>query len=104
MARRQTQIPGTERPTIPEIEEVAKPLCEARYQRMELQKTEKALADQLRERMKTHKTKLYRVYVEDDEGEEQEFELKLEPGPAKVKIHRVKQNEATGGGDDGDAE
>ncbi len=48
---KQTEIPGTERKGVPELEELAAPYAEALYDRMELQQQEKAMRSQLLARM-----------------------------------------------------
>lgn len=81
-AKKQTEIPGTERDTIPEIEEAALALDAVRYKRMELQVEEERLELQLRERMEAHEEDLDRddkdrpVYVVIDGEFKKTFRLK----------------------------
>jgi hypothetical protein len=86
MARRakQTQIPGTERPTVPELDEIAGPYVERLYERMELQRDEKSLKLQLLERMKQLKRKVYTFHDGEDE-----YEFQVESS-AKLKTKRKK--------------
>ena len=62
--KRQPEIPGTERETIPDIEQAALALDAVRYKRMELQVDEQRLHAQLLERMEAHKDELEK----DDNG------------------------------------
>jgi hypothetical protein len=89
MARRgkQTQIPGTERPTVPELDEIAGPYVERLYERMEMQRDEKALKLQLLERMKQLKHKAYTFHDGEDE-----YEFSVESS-SKLKTKRKKLGE-----------
>lgn len=53
-AKRQPELEGFERPTIPEVEEAALALARVRYERMRLQVEEGQLATQLLQRMEAH--------------------------------------------------
>lgn len=57
-AKRQPEIPGTERKTIPELEEVALAFERARYERMRLQQEESRLGQQMLDRMEAVKDQL----------------------------------------------
>lgn len=67
MAKRQAEIPGTERPSIPELDELAAPYTEALYERMRLQGEEKALKAQLIQRMAEMKPKVKEYTYQDGE-------------------------------------
>lgn len=77
MARRQTQIPGTERPVHPELEEAADELADARTTRKtetkRLTEAEKTAEAGLIALMKSRGIHLYKFH--DNEGEEVEIEL-----------------------------
>lgn len=100
MAKRQTQIPGTERPTIPELDELCAPYAEALYQRMELQKGERDLKKQINERMKQLKVKTYVFYDDDDNG----YEVVRERGDHKVKFRKLKPDDDASPDSDDDEE
>lgn len=59
MGRRQKELPGVERPTDVDIDEVADPYLDVMRKRMDLQKKERSLREQLIERMKQKKLKSY---------------------------------------------
>lgn len=82
---KQTEIPGTERPTTPAIEEAAGELREVRKERMELQKAEVELQDKLVSVMKAEGVSIYRF----NDGEE-DLDVKLSDTKQKVSIKKVK--------------
>lgn len=82
--RRQAEIPGTERDTVPELDELASPYCETMYERLTLQSAEKDLRVQLLERMKALKHKTY-TYVDG----EYEYTFHVKPS-AKLETKRRK--------------
>lgn len=94
--RAQLEIAGAERPVHPELDEIALPLAQTRYERMDLQKQENDLADQLVERMKQLKVKAYSLY----DGET-EYHFKLKRGEPTIGIKRVQPKDAAAD-DDGD--
>lgn len=81
MSATQTQIPGTERPAIDEIEEAAEKLRVVRKKRMDLTEDETQLAAALDEAMKKHSVTLYRYAG--PEGED--FEAVAVESQRKVK-------------------
>lgn len=91
--KKQTEIPGTERETIPELEEIAIQLAEARYRRMELQEEESDLHQQMLDRMEAVKDKITEgpgkvpTYVCIDGENKYVFRLK---SLKKVSIERTK--------------
>ncbi len=68
MVRRQTQIPGTERKSVPDVEQAALLYIEVRDERMDLSKREKQKKLELLAVMRAHKVKRYKF--DDAEGEE----------------------------------
>lgn len=90
---RQTEVPGTETPSIPEIDDAALEYREVRDKRMDLSKKEKAARDHLAGMLEKHGVELYRFITEDDEH------LKVEVVHTKIKI-RVRKDVKTG--DDGE--
>lgn len=68
---RQTQIPGTERETVPELEEIAEPYVQELYTALDAQAAAKDLRAQLLERMRQMKLK---NYVHSDGEYDYEFE------------------------------
>lgn len=81
-AKKQQEIPGTEDKVVAELEEIAAPLCEVRYQRMELQEQENALAQQLLDRMQALSMDHYRR-----RDGETVFNIRVDQ-KSKVKIER----------------
>lgn len=100
MARRQREIPGIERPTIPELDEVCAPYTAARSERMELQKQERELKKQIDERMKALKVRAYVFYNDDDEG----YNVTRERGKVKVTVTKLKPDEDVSAGEGEDDE
>lgn len=86
MTAKQTQIPGTERQTIPEIEENAALLHEIVQRRLSIQKQEKEQHAKLLEQMKAHGVDVH-IYVADN-GKEMKVKVKTEQ---KVSV-RVSKN------------
>ena len=66
--RKQMQIPGTERKSVPEVEEAAEAYREVRDERCELSRREKQKKQELLAVMKAHKVKKYKY--DDENGEE----------------------------------
>jgi len=66
--KRQMQIPGTERKSVPEVEAAAEVYREVRDERCELSRREKQKKLELLAVMKAHKVKRYKY--DDDNGEE----------------------------------
>jgi hypothetical protein len=66
--RKQMQIPGTERKSVPEVEEAAQAYREVRDERCELSRKEKQKKLELLAVMKAHKVKKYKY--DDENGEE----------------------------------
>lgn len=99
MAKRQTQIPGTERPAVPELDSLCEPYAAALYERMELQRSEKDLKKQILERMKQLKRSSYTFF--DDEDNEYEFEIE---STKKLKVRRKRPDSGGGEASDGDEE
>ena len=66
--RKQMQIPGTERKSVPEVEEAAEAYREVRDERCELSRKEKQKKLELLAVMKAHKVKKYKY--DDENGEE----------------------------------
>jgi len=84
MAKKQQEIPGTQRDTVAELDEIIAPYVEALYARQELQTQELELKAQLDERMVSMRKKSY-VYFDG----EFEFTVKLE-SKNKVTVKRKK--------------
>jgi len=89
----QTQIPGTERPDIPEVKDAAEALRIVREERMELTEKEGELASTLRDAMRRNNLMTH-TYV-DDEGIERT--AKREPGEEKVTVRKLKTKAAAEG-------
>lgn len=87
MAKRQTELKGTERPVIKELDDICGAYAEALYNRMELQGNEKDYRAQVIERMKQLRQKAY-TYVDG----EFEFSFTLEQN-AKLKTKRKRVGE-----------
>ncbi len=68
MAKKQMQIPGTERKSVPEVEAAAEAYRDVRDERCELSKREKQKKLELLAVMKAHKVKKYKY--DDEQGEE----------------------------------
>lgn len=99
MAKRQREIPGTERSTIPELEEIVEPYVVELYNALEAQQAAKALRSQLIERMRQLKVKTY-THVDG----EYEYSFNVEQiGKLKTKRKRVGA-EDEGEAVEGDAE
>lgn len=84
MAKRQREIPGIERETIPELEEIAEPYVQELYAALDAQKNAKDLRSQLIERMKQLKVK---AYTHTDGEFEYQFQVEQN---AKLKTKRKK--------------
>lgn len=86
MATKQTELPGTERPAIPEIDEAADAYRSVRDKRMKLTEQEITAKTNLIEVMRANAKKLAvnaageRIYRYDDEV------VVLEPGKENVKV------------------
>ena len=100
-ARKQAEIPGTERDRIPDIEEAALALDDVRYRRMQLQIDEARLELQLRERMQAHDDELEHddkgrpTYVVLDGEYKKTFKLK-----ATLKVACKREKVGDDGGDE----
>jgi hypothetical protein len=81
-AAKQTQIPGTERTSIPEVEEAAVAYRTARDERMAMQENETALQAALVEAMTKHGCEVYKYT--DDDGEDMKVFV-IDSKKAKVK-------------------
>jgi hypothetical protein len=99
MAKKQLEVPGTERETIPEVEKVASKYVSTLYERMRLQIDEKVLRQQVLDAMKAHKVKLYIVTVETDD-EDVDYEIRLKPTGHKLQTKKVKPKVDDDGGDE----
>lgn len=89
MARKQMNIPGTERTAIPDVEVAAEELREVSLEHNELGKKKTAKKAELLALLKAHKLKLYRYHDEDGE----EIELRVDDEP-KVKLRKTGEAEA----------
>jgi hypothetical protein len=83
MTRRQTQIPGTERPDFPEIEKAAAAYCAVRDERCELSRREKQKKVELLAVMKAHKQDRYKFY---DEKRETYLLARIDEGDPQVSV------------------
>lgn len=93
MARKQLEVPGTERETIPELEDVGQAYVKVLYKRMELGKKELELKAQLHERMRQLDQLVYVLYDKDDNG----FKVSRKPGEEKLAVERLdKPKESSG--------
>lgn len=92
---KQTEIPGTERPVIAEIEEACEDYRLLRDQRMSLSEKEAEAKRVLIERMKSHNVKAYR-YADQDGVERKAAIAEKE----NVKVSKVKTSDGGGGGED----
>lgn len=81
--KKQTEIPGTERKRVPEVETAANALRAVRLERMDLQKTEGERVDTLIAVMREHDVKLYKF-----DGEEDELVVEL-VDQTKVKVRKA---------------
>lgn len=81
--KKQTEIPGTERKRVPEVETAANELREVRTERMELQKTEGQLQDALIDVMRKHSVTVYKF-----DGQEDELVVEL-VDQTKVKVRKA---------------
>ena len=91
----QLKIAGTERKSVPELDELAKPFVKARYERMERHKEELRLQAQLLERMGALKVDQY--IVEADDGD---FRVTREEGKVKLKCKKLGDDDADLMGDE----
>lgn len=89
MATKQTEIPGTERPSIPEVEEAAEDYRAIRDSRMQMAEKEAQAKATLIERMKAHSVKAYR-YADSDGVERKAVIAEKE----SVKVAKVKGSES----------
>lgn len=87
---KQTNIPGTERKSIAEIDEAAEAYRDARDERMKLTEEERETHEALLEVMKRHGVTDRYVYVDDD-GDELEVSV---ADVVKVKVRKVKNAKA----------
>jgi hypothetical protein len=86
--KQQTEIPGTERKTIKEIDAAAEAYIEARDERMELTKREVEAKSLLLEAMQKHNVDTYC-----DESATPALLVTLIPGEDKVKVRRLDEEE-----------
>lgn len=101
MAKAQTEIPGTERPSIPEVEEAAEDYRALRDERMALAEKEAEAKRTLITKMKAHNQTAYRY--EDNDGVERKVILdeKTNAKVAKVKRENPDEGSTVGDGSDG---
>lgn len=97
MTAKQTEIPGTERAAIPEIEEQAALLHEIVQRRLSIQKQEKEQHAKTLDQMKAHGIEVHK-YVGDN-GKEMTIRVKTDQ---KVSVRVSKNAEADGDEDDGE--
>jgi len=88
MAKKQTEIPGTERERNKEIEDAAESYVEARDDRMKFTEVEVERRDALVAVMEKYHLQVYR-----DETAEPPLLITLSPGVAKVKVTRVEEED-----------
>lgn len=91
-AKKQSEIPGTERETDPEIDAAAQDVYELTQQRIELQKKEAAARDVLLDRMKSKGIEHY-AYIDGDER----YDVKRserESVSVRLKKHRDREEAA----------
>lgn len=81
MSKKQLQVPGTERPTVKEIDDAAEAYVEQRDKRMKLSEKEKAAKDALIGAMKKHALTIYR-----DDSHSPPLVVYLTTGEDKVKV------------------
>lgn len=86
MAKRQTQIPGTERVTIEEIDEAAEELRVLRDERMAVANKERTAHAKLLDTMRKHNQTIYQY--EDNEGASRK--VTIVEGKIKVSIKKLK--------------
>jgi len=89
MARKQMNIPGTERTEIPDVEVAAEAYREVAAELAELGKQKTAKKAELLALLKMHKLRKYRYH--DGDGEEIEVEIDDEP---KLKLRKTGEAEA----------
>ena len=87
--KRQMQIPGTERKSVPEVEQAAESYREVRDERCELSKREKQKKLELLAVMKAHKVKKYKY--DDENGEE--IMVSLDDRDPEVNVKRTGEAE-----------
>ena len=92
MAKRQGEIPGTERKTVKEIDDAAEAYLEARDKRMKLSEKEKVAKDALISVMKKHSVTVYR-----DDQVSPPLVVTLVPGKDGVQV-RAAEDEGDGEG------
>jgi len=90
MTRRQTQIPGTERKSVPEVEEAALGYIEARDERMTHTKREKQKKLELLAVMRAHRVTKYKF----DDAEGEELMVSLEDKEPDVSVRKTGDAEA----------
>lgn len=88
MARKQLPIPGTEKPTITEVDSAAESYVEARDDRMTLTDKESDAKEALISVMKKHNLEVYC-----DENAIPPLVVTIIPGEDKVKVSRAKEDE-----------
>lgn len=93
MAKKQMQIPGTERKVIDEVEQAAEAYREVRDERCELSRREKQKKLELLAVMKAHKVKRYKY--DDENGEE--ILVALDEREPEVKVQRTGEAESSVG-------
>ena len=86
--KRQTQIPGTERETIKEVNAAAEEYVEARDERMGLTEREVQAKQHLLEVMKENKLTIYR-----DDNATPPLLVTITPGEDKIKVSRVEEED-----------
>lgn len=95
MAKKQTEIPGTEAPSIPAVEEAAEEYRAIRDERMALSEKETSAQAALVAAMTSHNLTSYRY--EDSEGNQRKVVL---AEVVKAKVAKVKERDS-GAGDGG---
>jgi hypothetical protein len=93
---KQTEIPGTERQRIPEIDEIAEEYANKRDEWQGMGKELEALKEQLHGAMRNHGLKIYVL-----EGSEEYEKVELVAGDETVKVRRKKGRPRKTGDEDG---
>ncbi len=86
MARRQMQIPGTQRKEVPEVEKAGEAFREVRDERRALKDREKQKKIELIAVMQAHKVKVYK-WRDDETGDE--IRVEISEGETKVKLAKT---------------
>jgi hypothetical protein len=97
--RKQKEIPGTERPIHPELDEAALEYAAARDARIAAGVTEKKKLDVLADTLSRLKLTKYEFLDEDGKP----FEVTATPTKIKIKVKEIKNDDANNGEVDADA-